>query len=70
MGVGFFGSHAIKRVDATSRQSSCRKTMLNQNVNNCDLVMSSLKNERKTMNNKFDELTKGMAQSVTRRARR
>src|SRR5215471_5381368 len=24
-------------------------------------------NERKTMNNKFDELTKGMAESVTRR---
>ena len=25
-------------------------------------------NERKNMNNKFDELTKGLAQSVTRRA--
>jgi len=26
------------------------------------------KNERKNMNNQFDELTKGLAQSVTRRA--
>src|SRR5881397_2795233 len=42
--------------------------MLNQNVNNRDLEMGLPANERKNMNNKFDELAKGMAQSVTRRA--
>jgi hypothetical protein len=29
---------------------------------------ATLRNVRKSMNNKFDELTKSMAQSVTRRA--
>ena|SRR5438552_3020608 len=42
--------------------------MLNQHLNNCYLVMRSLKHERKNMNHQFDELTKGLAQSVTRRA--
>ena len=38
-----------------------------QNVNNRDLAMGSPTNERKRMHNKFDELTKSLAQSVTRR---
>jgi hypothetical protein len=42
--------------------------MLNQNMNNRDREPWSPKHERKTMNNKFDELTKSLAQSVTRRA--
>jgi hypothetical protein len=41
--------------------------MLNQNMNNRDREPWSPKHERKTMNNKFDELTKSLAQSVTRR---
>src|SRR5213592_4919663 len=42
--------------------------MLSRNVNNRDLGMGSPTNERKSMSNEFDELTKGLAQSVTRRA--
>jgi len=42
--------------------------MLNQNANDHDLGKGSPTNERKSMSNKFDELTKGLAQSVTRRA--
>jgi hypothetical protein len=33
-----------------------------------DAATRLFQNERKIMNNKFDELTKGLAQSVTRRA--
>ena len=36
-------------------------------MNNRDLAMGSPTNERKDMNNQFDELTKNLAQSVTRR---
>ena len=42
--------------------------MLNQNVNNRDRAMSRPKDDRKSMNNQFDEITKSLAQSVTRRA--
>lgn len=42
--------------------------MLRQNINHRDLGLGTPKSERKTMNNQFDELTKGLAQSVTRRA--
>src|SRR5881628_2800867 len=42
--------------------------MLKQKINNRDREMRSPTNERKNMNNQFDELTRSMAQSVTRRA--
>jgi hypothetical protein len=42
--------------------------MLNQNVNNRDLGLRSPTDERTNMNNKFDVLTKNVAQAVTRRA--
>ena len=41
--------------------------MLKQTINKRDLAMGSPTNERKKMNNKFDELTKSLTQSVTRR---
>src|SRR5881227_2614163 len=42
--------------------------MLNQNVNKRDLGMGRPQMKRKNMNHQFDELTKSLAQSVTRRA--
>src|SRR5438477_6213017 len=42
--------------------------MLKQNINKRDREMGSQQMKGKSMNNKFDELTKDMAQSVTRRA--